>query len=265
MYVGHSKPYWGDSNKHILLEADLKGKKPTYSPSENPKTINSIKPETIAKSVCELLDLEFKFDYSTLYTGPSYSHKLIEAVPNALYNISDLGIDSLILRMDLEFNEEALREQLERTPCSVVTDREIDREIIKKYKPHIKELVYYLDDNHSPEFIEFVQQTGIPILLLTYLDEDKINSMKLDYIDIGIINKKEIPDPKEIEELKDKDLSKLFFRSNKIILSDGKSYPSVTAFKNGKNMETYDDITELVDHEDFWKELEYYSVFEKKI
>ena len=264
MYAGHSKPYWGDSSKHILLEADRKGKKPTYSATENPKTINSIKPETIAKAICDLLGLEFKFDYSTVYTGPSYSHRLIESVPNTVCNISKLGIDSLIVRMDLHFDEEILQKQLEICPCSVVTNREIDKKIIEKYKPHIKELVYYIGEDHSPEFVEFVQQRGIAVLLLTYLEQDKIDSMKLDYIDLGIINKKEIPDPKDIEELKDRDLSELFFRSNKIILSEEKAYPSVTFFKQGKSIETYDDIVELKDDEDFWKELEYYTLFEKK-
>jgi len=60
-------PYWSDSSDVILLEPDRnKNKKPSFALEENPKSINLIKPEKIAESICKLLNLKFKIEYKSL-------------------------------------------------------------------------------------------------------------------------------------------------------------------------------------------------------
>jgi ADP-heptose:LPS heptosyltransferase len=54
-YVNCVKPFFGNPKDHILLEPK-RNSKPTFSFEENPKTINSIKPETIAGNILNLLE-----------------------------------------------------------------------------------------------------------------------------------------------------------------------------------------------------------------
>ena len=56
----HSGPYWSKDEDIILLNGDRKGQKYSFHDFEDPPTINTIKPEKVAESVCKLLDIEFK-------------------------------------------------------------------------------------------------------------------------------------------------------------------------------------------------------------
>ena len=54
-------PHFGDKNKHILLKGyeRIGNKKPSYSQVESPKSIDTIKPEEIGKSILQLLDIKY--------------------------------------------------------------------------------------------------------------------------------------------------------------------------------------------------------------
>jgi len=139
MLPSQTGPYWSDSKDVILLEPPREShEKPSYSIEEDPKTINTIKPEDIAKSVCKLLRLEYDYPYKTLYTGREYHVNKIEVVPvNFITNHVEMGVESMIVRMDMYFNEESLERQLRICPCSIVTDQPINVSLLQKYKSRI--------------------------------------------------------------------------------------------------------------------------------
>ena len=54
-------PYWNKEEDSICLVPEFEdGSSFSYAPQEENKSINTIKPENIAKSVCDLLGIEFK-------------------------------------------------------------------------------------------------------------------------------------------------------------------------------------------------------------
>ena len=93
----------------------------------------------------------------------------------------------MIMRMDLNFNEEVLVKQLQSCPCSIITNRPLNDFIINNYHKQIVELVYYITDDHDPEFIKKAKSKSITFLLRTRKDQQSIPDLKLDYFDFGMI------------------------------------------------------------------------------
>ena len=215
MYTQNSRPYWSDDEDVILLEADRKGNKPTFSGQESPKTINTIYPETIAESVCKLLGIEFNYPYKTLYIGENFSQKTFELIPNYPVDPSSYGFSSVIVRMDLEFNEQMLWQQLMISPCSIMTNRSIDVQKLLHFKNNIKEFVYLIDKNSNPDYVKALSSAGIKPLLMSFLDEDDLNKYKLDYIDHGRILQRPNSSREDIKEIKNKKDDKLFYKSSR--------------------------------------------------
>ena len=184
---GNTTPYWGNPDDHRLFHPDRKGESPCYSNEDDPKMINNLKPEDIARSVCDLLGLEFDYPYRTLYLGPTYSSRLVESVPDSLVDIKNLGIDNLIIRMDYSFDEDILSKQLQLNHCSIITDKPISEDILRNFNKQISEVIYILDENHSPEFAKLVQGLNIRMMLISALDEEKINDIKIPYLDFDSV------------------------------------------------------------------------------
>ena len=115
----------------VLLEPDRSKRKPSYSAEENPKTINEINPDDIAGAVLNLLGIKYDKKFKTIKKGVHYNAPIIQLVPDCLINVSQLGVDSVIVRMDLNHNEQALAEQLKVSKCSVVTEKPINLELLK--------------------------------------------------------------------------------------------------------------------------------------
>ena len=46
-YAQAVRPYFGDSNQHVLIEPDRTERKPSFSAEENPKSINEIPPSIV--------------------------------------------------------------------------------------------------------------------------------------------------------------------------------------------------------------------------
>lgn len=252
------KPYWGNPEKQILIESDRGGRKPSYSNVENPKTINMIKPETISAAICKLLNLEHDFNYKTLEFGFNYANKIVETVPNQIVSAEQMGITSIIVRMDFEFDEEKLVEQLKHSVCSIVTDKPIEEKIFARYKSNIKEVIYYIKKDNDPNFVGVLQKNAIQFALFSDLTEEEINPFKIHYMDYGIIHRKDIP---SYEHLKNRD--DVYYRSSKLTLSNGKMYPSKAAYLENKDSKDQFEVNKVIDNEEFWREADYFCFLEK--
>lgn len=265
MFSAQCGPYWSDPSKVRLFETATKDKKPSYALQENPKSINTIKPEEIARSVCELLGIEFDYEYRSVYFGFNYSNKILEAVPDSIANFNHIKIDHIVARMDFHFNEKVLMEQLKVHKCAIVTNKPINIELLKAYRSKIKEVFYFLTEDHVVGFVEQMIGANIPFKLVSELTGEALNKLKLYYMDYGLIHPKPVPNPEEMEEFKGKDLSKLYYKSTKFTVSQGKIYQSKSAWKNGvesgRNLNP--DILPIQNTDDFWSESNNFYIMEK--
>ena len=259
------KPWFGDKNKQIILEPDRTKRKPSFSLDEPyPKQINEIKSEKIVASVCQLLSLPFDFPYETVYIGESYHTKILEMVPNSITDIRNLGVDSVIVRMDYQFNDQILQHQMQCCPVSIITDKPINVEILRNYKPRIKQLFYIITQDHDVNFASAVQKLSIPLQMFSYLPEDELNKFKLEYLDIGTIFPKTPKSKNDIKELKDVPPEKLFYKSSKTTLDLGKIFISRAALLKNQPATMINQIMPIVDDEIFFRDLEYCMVLKEK-
>ena len=59
LYANCCKPFWGDPDNQRLIQAERKGRKPSFSAQEVDKVVNNIKPEDIAGNILDLLIICF--------------------------------------------------------------------------------------------------------------------------------------------------------------------------------------------------------------
>ena len=150
-YIQNSQPYWGKPEDQILLEpARLNGEKPSFAFDEHPKSINTIKSETISNAVFKLLGLTERANYETVFIGEKYQnqqyfHNIIPNNKGILVNQAETE-----LRFDLNPNEDFLARQLNHAKSAIITDRPINLNLLKQLKPKISFLFYFVSsDNHT--------------------------------------------------------------------------------------------------------------------
>ena len=261
------EPYFGGKDKQIILEPDRTKRKPSFQLDESQnKQINEIRPEKIAESACQLLGLPFNFEYETVYVGEQYQNKMLETVPTSITNVANLGTDSVIIRMDYEFNETILQHQMQHCPVIIVTDKPINLEILKNFKPRIKQLIYLITKEHNPNFASAVQKLSIPFQMFSYLPNEELNKFKLDYLDIATIHPKNAKTKSEIKEIKDIPPDQLYYKSCKHTLSNGKIYSSKAGWLKNQPVTTINQIMPVapIDSPEWELEMEYFMVLRKK-
>lgn len=250
----------------ILLEPDRQGKKPSFSLVEQPKTINFVKPEDIARAVCKLLNLELDYPYNQFFLGEMFIAPMIESAMFTPINIDGLGIRQLIARMDFNFNEVTLDQQLAGCPCSIITNKPINLDILKKYRvERVKEVIYVVEENNSDfDFYKGVTRLGIPLRFLSDLPEEKINELKIKYFEIGIIQRKTSYDWGDIT----KDKKNVYYISSKFTIGkDGKIYPSRAAMELDLSIPSHIFMqpTPVIDSGLFRSELLNFRLLEKNV
>ena len=259
------RPYFGDKNKQIILEPDRTKRKPSFSLEEGQKKqIDEIKTEDIASAVCKLLGLSFNFEYETLFVGDIYQSKILEVTAHGVTDVRNLGTDSIIIRLDYEFNEEILRHQMEHCPVTIVTDKPINLELLKAYKQRIKQIFYIITENNDPAFALGVTRLGLPIHMFSYLSEEKLNTYKLNFLDIAPIFRKEVKTRAQIKEIQGVPTDQLFYKSSKHLLAKGKIFPSKAAYLSDLPNSTINEICPIIDNDEFFNDSEYMVIFRKK-
>ena len=262
-YISQFKPYWS-CPENVKIFQEKTTERPSYSPSENPKSINRICPEEVASAILDFAGIKtFHAEHKTVQVGSSFKQSRIESTLTHLIDIKKLSVPSLIVRLDLNFNEENLAKQLQVCPCSIITNRPISDEILNNYKNNILELVYYIEDDNDPEFTNRVKSKSINNLLRTRKKGEELQDIKLKYLDVGIIQVIKEKNKNDFKELKDK--NNLYYKSKHFIIHNNKFYPGTAAFKHLKhggdtmNHEPH----EIIDDPVFWEEEEHFQFFVK--
>lgn len=254
-------PIFNKNHKPTIIESPKL--KPSFSDMENPKTINKIKPEEIAKSILDNLNIKHNISRNTVYIGESFHASIAEMVPDGLIDISSLNIPFINVRMDYYFDEKILEEQLKLSKCAILTDKPINLSIYNKYRQNIVKTYFIIDKSTNFEYLNGLYQSNIDFQMVSFEEPEVINKFKIHTLDYGIIA--EAPKSKNISILNDlKKYSNLKFRSNKLILGKGKAYPSFYHYKNDlsyshNNLEIKDFV---YDNDEFAYDIDYYSVFQ---
>jgi hypothetical protein len=268
MLPDNSGPYWSSKDKAIILQPERKeGERPSYSPIEVEKSINKITPERVVKSVCKLLDLNPDFPYKTIRVGKEYHARKVELIPAThIENHEELGVESIIIRMDEYFNEGALQQQLLRCPCSIVTDKPINLNLIKKFKNNINEFVYFIDDAADPKYLDLVKRTGVKLYLLSKLGDEDLNKLKLKFLDVGGIMQKPQYSADNIKELEGKNLKNIYYKSCSFSVFKNNIYQSSVFSEDNPPVENIRNVTPspVIDDPDFWDQLDSYLLLEKE-
>jgi len=271
-YSSSVSPFFGDKSKQIILEPNRTNLKPLFQLDEpTPKQIDSILPEKIAESVLKLLNIPYTYNYSSLWFGCFYNHKILECIPNQVVDIKSLGVENAIIRADLLLDEQNIFNQSKISKISLYTDKVLKKELLIALKPSIVELIYLINENNFDiKFVELLYELGIKFAMLTYVkDENIINNIKLQIFDYGMVHKKSDEKPDEVKKVLDNRVEKLYYRTNKYILSNQKIYLSILDYKNNLPINGFDDNfkeikQEYLENKEFWAEKDFFYILKEK-
>lgn len=242
----------------------------TWGSKENqdfiyPESNDFIEPEIIAKLILKKLQIDFKFKYQTLFMGEKYQDgtQFVELYPSSAIMLQNYGVNSILVRMDLNFCEKTLKEQLSVGKASIITSKKIDINILRSFRDNIIEVFYDIKEENDLQFCQEIKSLGIECRLISFLPEDKINSNKLKYMEMGNIMAQKTYSFSDLPNYKDLNVNNLFFKSKKIIIKDGDSYLSSESVERGIKTTAPNDIQKVIDTEDFWKNLDAFSILKK--
>lgn len=275
--VSAHSPYYFESRSKFI-ESHRNGKNPSFQAQEGPKTINFIKPELVAREILSILDIPNNINQETIFVGDNYFNSALEIIPDQIVDPNTIPPGHVNLRGDLFFDLNNIIENLKVRQYILHLDQEIDVNILKALKPNIPLLIFEIDENTRVDYLKSIIRLGIGLQLTTRLGKETHNSLKLDYLDLPMVFRKEtvtfedvIPKLKVYNNLDDEGLNafiekikntEIKYKSNKHILSQGKLYYSLMDWKSNKSAENIEgfSIGDL-NNEDFLSEISHFLLY----
>lgn len=268
MLPSESGPYWSDEKDVSLFSSVKEGEFASYAHQEIPQTIDRILPEKVAEAVCSALNIKFDYPYETLHVGKEYQLDRIEVVPtHTILNWKELKVESLIIRMDKFFNTSILASQLGMCPCSIVTDKPIDLNIIRGFRDRVTELVYFIDENTDTEYLKELKKTGVKLYLMSSMEEEELNKIKLKYLEIAPILARKICSKEDIKEkLQGVDPNDVYYKSSCTIIQNQKMFKNYGESHDSKAVlkPKHAPPAPVGDSPAFWEDLERMIILKKK-
>lgn len=255
-------PYFNKNSRTICFEPNFpEGQKFSYNPNENPKMVNFIKPEQLAAAVLELLGLKERISQESLHFGKDYKKQIIEVIPNHLIHQSQLQNAVIHIRADLLWNPEGIYGNASQRPSVIISDQPIDLNVLKQFKQNIKNIIYLLYSKNNERdlvWIKKLHESGLPYILIT-TELENINDFKFNYLDYNPV----LPCPinkRENVKNSDKIGANTYFKTNKLILSNGKVYLSIAHWRANQEFNPKEK-SKIIDNEEFFKDLDYLYIF----
>lgn len=268
-------PHWNEPSKTRLIESHRNGKKPSFQSNEFPKTVNLIPPEQVVDNSLDLLGIKNPNKRQSLMIGVAYNMPAVELIPDAVIDPRITLPVVPIIRMDVLFNEDNMLKNLRYRKCSVITNKEINLELLKSVRPNVEGIRIEID-KISTEWIKNAKKLGVKIAVVaTEKDDEKVKQMRLHYYDATQPSGFDRFLPPTLDDFKKEvvkytqkpldesiKLDKLLFRTNKFILSDGKVFLSKAHLKAGISTPSSDkNIGTVIDSPDFWEEQAHFYIY----
>ena len=240
---------------------------PSYSVVDPFRLIEKISPSKIALSVCELLGLEFNYEYQSIFIGEKYNHSAPDLILNTLNGHYNIKASSVRIRMDWHHDEKALLDMLSSVPskCEVVINKKIDLNALKSVANKIDTVIISYNGENLETFDEeyFCTLNMFPfnVGFISYENKKKNNNFKLKYMDSAVLICQEWPKKEDagLEDVKDQ----IYYKSSRRILSNGKTYSSYYSYVNDMPTENGEEILPVIDDELFWRDLAYFNLLRK--
>lgn len=274
--IANHSPYIYNKEKSIFIESHRFGRAPSFQSQEMPQTIALIPPEDIAAAIFKVLGIDHKIDRKSLCFGPLYQQVLIELIPNCILPPQFQMPNPLIVRMDYLFDEGILVENLKIRKCIIITNKEIDPNILLQFKKNIHLLRIEID-KVDKNWLKNIKRIGINDTNWYTLEKDveKVKNKRLELFNTCFFEQTYFPDKgaaknavetylnKKLEE--NFDLNSAQFKTNKFIFASDKFYLSKAHWKAGQNTENVDNnYGNVIDSEDFWLDQHYFYFYTKQ-
>jgi hypothetical protein len=256
-------PSFGSSKDQVLISPTKIGWKPTYSPQEFPKAVNNIKPELVAEKALKLLGISTQIPWETILIGVLYPSPVLELVPNQVLPANVFPNQPISVRLDYHYDQNILAQNLQIRKCNIITDKEIDINLIKQLKGNIVAINYQIDLTTNLEYCKALKNSGAKVVFFSEEHGDALNQLRLKFLDISLIEEV-VKDkkPLDFDAAKCKDC---YYKSNKFILSEGKTYLSkYDWFKNLPIQGFGQNISKVVDHPYYWESWQFNYFFKLK-
>lgn len=267
--VANHSPYRYDQEKSVFIESHRFGRRPTFASQEHPSTMAVIPPEQIAAAVLRIVQPEAAPPQrKSLYFGDSYHQHVTELVPNTIVHPQVQISGPLILRLDLadgiENVEDKLLGNLQVRPCALITDRELNLNLLAQAKGRIAGLRVEVG-KVSPEWIKGLKRLGLPVAFFSSeTDPDKLARLRLDLYDVCLFDHYVAPTRadfvKGVETYTngpvdmDSIMTRIEFRTNRLLLSDGKVYLSEAHWRSARPTANPNQRTDsVIDEALFWE------------
>jgi len=234
-----------------------------FSLEDPEKIIDKIKPEQVAEASLKLLGHKLDYDFRTVYIGAKYLEKHFEIIPNGVGKIDDVNAP-LVIRMDYGYDEDNLIKQLSvHNHCYIITSKPFDVKNILPYKEKIKQIQYNFKKDYDINFVKNLYESGIGYGLNCELPKENNEHIKLDFMDYGVVEFEEVFNPKEASEFDNVDLDNLYYKSCKILSSQGRNYYGKQSWSMNDEVKQFGELKKVKNTVDFWKEVDYCMLLEK--
>jgi ADP-heptose:LPS heptosyltransferase len=247
LYAENSKPLWHKKNKCISIAPDFSEIKPSYGASCD--RINEIKPEAIAQSILDQLNIKEKIKFKTIRIGKSFNNDVVEIVPNFKGISEELKDKPINIRGDLHWDLENIITWCQFSFVNLYTTSTFDLELLK-YMPNLKQVIFKCQeagDTGKSKFFKELKKRKIN-LIIEAQDGVDVNKLRLEYFDYNVLE--ENKPGKEIKASK--------FLSRKRFVNNAEVFNSESSAKrlDKSNNFIYDEASS--------KELESLYLYEEK-
>jgi len=255
-------PLWGEKGLSTLIESHRKGALPTYAGEENPKTINFISPEEVAGKCLDALGIENDMSSRIpFHMGAACHSTCVEVVPNFIPDDSFFPRSLVNVRLDYFFNTDSLIPLGSNRKLSLISNKEIDLNLLAKLQPSLEALCFKVNENFHYDYFVNLKKLSIPLAIFAQPSAN-ISATRLKFFDFKV--EEDVKNTKKNIDNSDKICDNSCFKSSKMLFSNAKQYSTKASWEN--DIPTSKD-EKIIDSASFWEEsqhLKLYNIYDKQ-
>jgi len=141
---------------------------------------------------------------------------------------------------------------------AIVSDQEIDTNVLMRIKPNVQNLFFKIDESSNVDYYSDLKRKGFAVQLLAKETAD-LSETRFKFFDWGVAE--ENSNKKKSLDNFEKICDTTRYKSSKMIFSKDGQFSSKSSFNKG--IKTYEDQI-IIDDDEFWNEADHYKLYNLK-